>query len=173
LKQLKFFIFDWGTLISIILAVAGFATLTIRPEVSSQAALSGVGILLGLVYFLQKQRLEETRLFKELFVDFNKRYDEINRKLDDILRKEGAELAPKDRATIIEYLNLCAEEYLFYKRGYIHPAAWTTWNKGMIDILSKRRVLPLAKEELKEDLYYGLDRVLLPELQESHPAKDA
>jgi hypothetical protein len=41
-----------------------------RPEL----LFSAVGAVGGLTYFLYRQHLDETRLFKELFVEFTERY---------------------------------------------------------------------------------------------------
>ena len=37
-----------------------------------------VGLTVSLIFFVQKQKLEELKLFKELFTEFNRRYDEMN-----------------------------------------------------------------------------------------------
>ncbi len=54
-------------------------------------------------YFFQKQKLEETRLMKELITDFNSRYDSLNETLNDILRKgdedHPVELDQNDRTS--------------------------------------------------------------------------
>jgi uncharacterized membrane protein YjjP (DUF1212 family) len=39
------------------------------PEIS----LSAIGVVAGFAYFLYRQHLDETRLFKELFAEFNAR----------------------------------------------------------------------------------------------------
>ena len=38
-----------------------------RPEL----LLSGIGAVAGFTYFIYRQHLDETKLFKELFVEFN------------------------------------------------------------------------------------------------------
>lgn len=40
--------------------------------------LSALGALTGFFYFAYRQHLDETRLFRELFADFNARYDKLN-----------------------------------------------------------------------------------------------
>jgi hypothetical protein len=47
--------------------------------------LSGLGALTGFFYFVYRQHLDETKLFKELFVEFNARYDKLNDGLNVIL----------------------------------------------------------------------------------------
>lgn len=158
--KVKFLIFDWGTLISAILALAALVAVTIWPPILSEAGVPGVGLLLGFIYFLQKQKLQETKLFKELFVAFNNEYGAMSEKLESAWRETDEDLSDEDKATLVQYLNLCSEEFLFYERGYIHPSAWKTWAKGMLSNLSKKRVCQFAKTELKENCYYGLEEVI-------------
>lgn len=156
MTRLKFVIFDMGTPISAVLALVALGAVTIGPGIFSQGALPSIGVLLGLIYFLQKQKLEETGLFKDLFVEFNKRYDDMNEKLDAITRRDIHDpLSDAEKAIIIDYLNLCAEEYLFYRRGYIHPLAWETWRRGMKRLICNNRIFKFASEELKDNGYYG------------------
>jgi hypothetical protein len=42
-----------------------------------------LGGIISSMFYVQKQRLEEIKLFKELFREFNERYDELN---DHLLR---------------------------------------------------------------------------------------
>ena len=119
-------------------------------------AFSGGGI--SFFYFFQKQKLDEIRLMKELITDFNSRYDNLNEKLNDILRKGDEDpsmiLDQDDRATLNDYFNLCAEEYLFKELGYIHPRVWEAWYKGM-EIYFRDRIRELWEQEEKTGSYYG------------------
>ena len=68
-----------------------------------------VGTALTLCYFAQKQKLEELSLFKDLFTDFNHRYDEMNEKLENI--RSGNQLVDSNgRNTLVDYFNLRAED---------------------------------------------------------------
>ncbi|WP_251951685.1 hypothetical protein [Salinibacter ruber] len=73
---------------------------------------------------MQKQKLEETRLFANLFQSFNERYDEMNGDLNEIVGKSESELTPDEKTLLYDYFNPCAEEYLFYKRGYVPHEVW-------------------------------------------------
>src|SRR5437764_15169670 len=82
----------WYPLIFLSASVAAIAfwfylALGHRPEL----LLSGIGAAGGLTYFLYRQHLDETRLFNELFVAFNKRYDDLNDSLNNILSGSGEE----------------------------------------------------------------------------------
>lgn len=116
------------------------------------AAIAGT---LGFYYFVQQQKLAETRLFHELFTDFNARYDKLNDGLAEIANQSG-ELLNKDRHLIVDYFNLCAEEHLFYKEGYIHPDAWQAWCRGMLWYLNQCRFRDVWNDEIEAESFYGL-----------------
>src|SRR5271156_2026924 len=61
------------------------------------------------VYFLYRQHLDEAKLFKELFTEFNRRYDALNDHLNTILfgPLDGS-LSPDERKHLFSYFNLCA-----------------------------------------------------------------
>jgi hypothetical protein len=83
---------------------------------------------ISFVYFIQKQKIEELRLFKELFQEFNDRFDNLN---DDLNRICENGIDPKNKRKDIQklydYFNLCGEEYLYYRKGYIFPEVWEAW----------------------------------------------
>jgi hypothetical protein len=118
--------------------------------------LSGLGALAGFFYFVYRQHLDETRLFKDLFVEFNSRYDKLNDELNSILAgpREG-ELAEKERDRVFGYFNLCAEEYFFYKAGYIDEFVWQSWCRGMNVFFGHPRIRNLWDTDCKADSYYG------------------
>nr|ACS73647.1 Orf170 [uncultured bacterium] len=117
---------------------------------------------LGFFYFAQQQRLSETQLFYSLFTDFNSRYDKLNGCLSEIAsRAEG--LQDGDRAVIVDYFNLCAEEYLFYKQGYIHKDAWRSWCRGMLWYLRRHPFKDVWNEEVQIESFYGLTLSLIKE----------
>jgi hypothetical protein len=114
-----------------------------------------LGAVLGFCYFVQKQKLEELRLFRELFADFNSRYNSMNEKLEDICG--GSQMSESNlRKTLVDYFNLCAEEYLFYEEGFIHPLAWRSWCLGMLYFLKNERIKKIWDVEASQDSYYGL-----------------
>lgn len=114
-----------------------------------------IGAALGFCYFTQKQNLDELRLFRELFTDFNRRYDDMNQKLEDI--RAGSQISDSNlRRILVGYFNLCAEEYLFYKEGFIHRSAWRSWCLGMLYYLKDERIRKIWDDEVGQDSYYGL-----------------
>jgi hypothetical protein len=131
-------------------AVLRFATTSDRmPLIGSVIVAS-----LGFCYFVQQQKLSETALFKDLFTEFNRRYDLLNDQLAEIAGS-GAQLKPSDRQAIVDYFNLCAEEYLFFTEGYIHRAAWRSWCAGMLWYFDREPFRAVWEEEREGSSYYG------------------
>ena len=167
MRKIKFNKFKWfvnnyyGLIITlvfllILVFVAG-ATVN-RTRIDSQIVLAILGVLLSFVYFIQKQQIDEAKLFKELFVDFNKRYSELSVELNRIKGKtETEKLSEAETATLSEYFNLCAEEFLFYQKGYIYPEVWASWVAGMNIYFACPWINKLWKDEISSLSYYGLD----------------
>ena len=128
----------------------------VRDDIDWRLSVTIVGGILSSIYFVQKQRLEELRLFKALFTEFNSRYDALNEELNQIReRNPEEELTQGETNTLYDYFNLCGEEYLYYKQGYILPEVWEAWLNGMNIFCRDKRIRELWEEELKTNSYYG------------------
>ena len=135
-----------------------------REKVELAIIISIFGIILTSIFFVQKQKLEESRLFKELFEEFNERYDKLNEELNRIINREAKQsLTSDEKNTLYDYFNLCGEEYLFYKQGYILPEVWESWVNGMRIFFKDNRVREIWEEELRTNSYYGFKLDLLKE----------
>ena len=156
--QLKFkhFIFRYYLGVAIIGSGGGVAAVFYYCD-KDRIPLVGsvVAFALAFVYFVLQQKLAEISLFKDLFTNFNLRYDVLN---DELVRLEKAPAAPegKDRQFVVDYFNLCAEEYLFYSEGYIHHEAWRAWCRGMLWYIKREPFQKIWKEEIAKNSYYGL-----------------
>ena len=153
--RLKFWFFGnywWLVVGAVLLATA--TLLFLNESISSIATVAGA--LLSLLYFLQKQKLEELRMFRELFKEFNARYDAMNGRLDVICSINDGDFKPEEVQLLIDYFNLCGEEYLFFSQGYIPPSVWEAWHRGMQVIIACPRVNNLWREERSSGSYYGL-----------------
>ena len=113
------------------------------------------GIALTTLYFVQKQKLEEIKLFKDLFTELNFRYDRLNGKISDIKSKKITD-SDEINKILDDYFNICSEEYLFYKEGRIHNQVWGAWCRGMKEHLSDDVINAYWKKAQKENSYYGL-----------------
>jgi len=128
-----------------------------RPEYVFTCVAGGSGI----IYFLQKQKLEECKLFGDYFFRFNQEYLKQSQKLDQLFERtinEPAEflLCPEDILTLHAYFDLCSEEFFFWKLGRIHVDAWTAWRTGIKYFLSSPRILKEFRSQMAEGSYYGL-----------------
>ena len=103
---------------------------------------------MGVFYFVQKQKLEESQLFDRLFTRFNERYATLHPALQLAMREEGV-LPQSSRDTLSAYFNLCAEEYLFYVEGRILPCVWQSWCRGMREYLNHRRIVESRRTHKK------------------------
>jgi len=122
-----------------------------------KGTLTVIGSVVSGVFFVQKQKLEELKLFKDLFREFNQRYDQMNEKLNNIIDANASDkLTAEETKVLFDYFNLCGEEYLFFKRGYIDPLAWQAWHNGMRFFYKSPRINALWLRELEGNSYYGL-----------------
>ena len=153
--KFKFWVFRnyWWVLLSLIVIVSMYAFFNDKDP---KIYIPLIGVLLSFFYFLQKQRLEEMKLFRDIFESCNKRYDLLNEKLDKIYNSDKRELEPEEVQTIIDYFNLCAEEYLYYSQGYVLPEVWDAWFNGMQWYLKDKKIFKLWEKEKQTDSYYGL-----------------
>lgn len=96
-----------------------------------------VAIIVTLVYNYHSKKMENDRMMKELFKEFNSRYDKINHSLYKIEKKckilKDLESHPKLESKLNDFFNLCAEEYFWYKKGRIDKSIWSAWSDGMND----------------------------------------
>jgi hypothetical protein len=109
----------------------------------------------GLTTFLYTQHLQETRLFTELFQQFNARYAGLNERLSAIAESRGEGMSREDRQVLMDYFNLCAEEYLYFNAGYIDDSVWKSWMQGMRAYAAVSAIRALWEEELRSGSYYG------------------
>ena len=81
--------------------------------------------------------LSHERMEKDLFKEFNERYDKLNDHLSQLssdldvgaLKEEYHHVL---KSSLIDYFNLCAEQYYWYSKGRISEAIWTSWHAGMM-----------------------------------------
>jgi hypothetical protein len=154
--RVKFWLFEYyGWLVCIAVAAAIVMLFVMKERVTT--IMTVVGSLLSVAYFLQKQKLEELRIFREIFKECNERYDAMNDFLIPISEREKDEgLSAEEILKIIDYLNLCGEEYLYFKRGYIEPSVWQAWHNGMKKIISSPCIINVWKKEKETGSYYDL-----------------
>lgn len=145
-------------------AGAGLALLAFFFGGTERTGLIGGSVAgaLGFCYFVQQQKLAETHLFHQLFTSFNQRYDKLNGPLSEMVGN-GTEITEKQRKLVVDYFNLCAEEYVFYQGGYIPLEVWRSWCRGMAWYLKRHPFKDIWNEEVKTESFYGLTETVIRE----------
>jgi hypothetical protein len=144
--------------ISMIIGIGLFYLTKEKVEVLGAVIATGISLSLG----IRQYKTENDKLFKELFTEFNTKYDlKFNDNLEVIIEhcelNENHQLSSKDEKLIIDYLNFCAEEYLWKTKGRISKEVWNSWENGMVYYLNKQIINQVVvKQKGQKDSYYGL-----------------
>ena len=142
--------------LAVALLGAAFGAACLLPLDTWQERLGILAVPFVFLVAAQRQKTEELRLFKELFIGFNKRYDKMNGDLNNILSgNTETHLTQPEINLLFDYFNLCGEEYLFYRQGYIYPEVWEAWHNGMSIFHKNKRIKKLWDEDLETFSYYG------------------
>jgi hypothetical protein len=154
---MKHFIFKYYSGIAILLCIAAILlAIKYQQDLKWEIVATFLGSVISSVFLVQKQRLEELKLFNELYTAFNSRYDDLNESLNQIGRSDSKkDLEPGELDTLYNYFNLCGEEYFYYKQGYIYPEVWKAWRNGMKIFYQYERIKKAWVQELENDSYYG------------------
>lgn len=161
---------DTGILVFILVV----STFLFWFNIISDKEFLGLIVSVATIYFgMLKYRIENDRVFKDLFDTFNKRYtDNFNDKLMKIKNNTQNKLDQEDENLVIDYFNLCAEEFLWYERGRIPKKVWKSWRSGILVNLKDEKIQSIydAEMETKEakESYYGLDKELKKYLLQSN-----
>jgi len=118
--------------------------------------LGGCGLLITFIYNYHSRKLDKDRMNKELFSEFNKRYDVLNDYLYQITTTcktlEDLNKQPLLKYKLNDYYNLCAEEYYWFNKNRIDEKVWDSWEAGMNCWYSDFEIIKLGwKQELKEN----------------------
>lgn len=94
------------------------------------------------------------------FEKFNARYNELNDQLNIIASGTAKILTPEQTKVLFDYFNLCAEEFLFHRSGYIDHDVWHSWIAGVKYFARNSAIRSLWESELKSGSYYGFTLTL-------------
>jgi len=144
----------------VLFASATVAAVLVLPRLPAPYAgidvmLAAVGGIWALAFFLQQRHAEDARFLKELMTEFNGRYNELNGPLQQAIWSQG-DFSEEQRLKFIDYFNLCAEEYVFWQKGYIDEPVWLAWRAGMAYYGRDQRVRKLWESE-RGPSYYGFE----------------
>ena len=107
-----------------------------------------IGVVITFYFGFLKYKIENDKIFKELFIDFNGRYDNaFNDLLNEIKNNPKRVLTQPEINLIIDYFNLCAEEYLWYSKKRIPKEVWVSWKAGIHENLNIVQVNEIFKKE--------------------------
>ena len=120
-----------------------------------------LGVIATLYFGLLKQKSENDKLFKELFNTFNERYDnKFNDLLNELREDSERKLKKDEKNLVIDYFNLCAEEYLWYSQNRIHKRVWVAWKAGIKSNLEIKQIAELFHKETATSIgrvsFYGV-----------------
>ncbi len=120
-----------------------------------------IGVIgsMGAIYFgLLGHWMNQDKMFKELFLELNARFDKMNEDLNAIVNKQPITSGRSSDQVIQDYLNLCAEEFLWYRMGRIEEDVWTSWKRGMDYYLQKSEEVKnyFVNEKAFNQSYYRL-----------------
>lgn len=142
--------------LALVLVANAFVLLFLPSQVSPEMLLSVTGSVAALIHFLYAQHNHNTEQFIGLFQDFNARYDQLNGRLNTIVERDDSfVLTAEDTQVLYDYFNLCAEEFLYFKSGYIDLEVWSAWLRGMKFYASKPEIRRLWEADLQSGSYYG------------------
>lgn len=126
--------------------------------------LGGCGLIITIIYNYNNYKLVNHKMQKELFAEFNQRYNELNGDLNLLGNSSPstfshfflAEDQARIRGVIYDFFNLCSEEYYWKKEGRIPKKVWVSWEKGMNDIYNRSEVIQkLWEEECENGGYFS------------------
>ena len=105
------------------------------------------------------RELSNDNLQKQLFTEFNSRYDKLNDLLRFVMefsheKEEEFMKAPESerfgeftksfiKFKINDYFNLCSEEYYWYSKKRVDERIWSSWKKGMNDIYNSSSIIQI------------------------------
>lgn len=138
-------------------SLTGFGLSFIMPtEERLNAILTMLGVCGGMTAFLYSKHSQDVILFRELFREFNTRYDQLNDQLNEIRRRpEGVPLKDADVGILYDYFNLCAEEQMYERAGCIDADVWVAWENGMRFFAQDAEIVTLWEKEMEQGSYYG------------------
>jgi hypothetical protein len=110
-----------------------------------------ITLYLGLI----KYWIDADAMFKTLFQSFNERFDKLNNDLNKVANGDSP-VGKTPNEVIQDYLNLCSEEFYWYKKGRIPKIVWNSWLAGMNDYLKSDQIKSYFDSQKQYDKsYYG------------------
>lgn len=144
-----------ATVVFLVVALCIVYWSQIDADLDPTIALGLIGACATVYVGLLNYWLQRDKVMQDLFTAFNARYDRLNDHLLAI--QQGTCTEAEAQRVVMDYLNLCAEEYFWYTRGRIDGSIWRAWRNGMEHWLRVPAIRAVAvREAAQPDSYYGL-----------------
>lgn len=125
----------------------------------SSIVLGGFGTFITIYYAGHSRKLSNEQMLKQLFSEFNHRYDLLNSFLSQIEREcpsmeqfQKHNQADLLKLKVVDYFCLCAEEFFWYHhKRRIDPLIWNSWQSGMNYWYRIPTIKYLWEEEVKSN----------------------
>jgi hypothetical protein len=153
-------------IISTFIVIVSLSILSALKIINNSLLLGLIGLMATFYFGYLKNRIEDDKVFKELFDSFSTKYDgKMNDLLNELRNTQSKRpLTIEEKNLVIDYFNLCAEEYLWKKKKRINDDVWDAWKAGIEDNLEISQIGSLFLEEIdaprRKKSYYGLDQEL-------------
>ncbi len=130
-------------------------------KIDGTLLLGFIGAIATLYFGILKHKIENDKVFHELFTTFNSKYDiRFNDLINELKVDSNRSLIPTEKNLIIDYLNLCAEEYLWTAKNRIPKSVWEAWKAGIIQNLKIKQIREIFDLETStingRKSFYGL-----------------
>jgi len=146
--------------IIVVFAFVVVAVLSLFIKQYGLIATLGAAIITSYLGWL-KYWMDTDNFFLNLFISFNKRFDDLNEDLNLIMKGEEVNERNGKRRTkeqvVQDYLNLCSEEYYWHTKGRIPTEVRTPWKGGIDYYLQSEFIKAYFLEESQyNETYYKL-----------------
>jgi len=133
--------------------------ITINHTIEMQVSIVLLTAFTSISFFLYRQHHYDAIFLKDLMIYFNDRYNSMHDDLSKILSSsnEPRAIDPDTRDVASRYFNLCSEEYIFFKLGYIPKRVQIAWEAGMMEYGKSDIIINCWKNEKNKISYYGFD----------------
>jgi len=151
-----------------VFAIIAFAIIFITYiifDYNNNIFLGLLGTTATLYFGAIRYKIEDDKFFKDLFNEFNNKYDEeFNDLLNELRDNADYELNVDQKNIIIDYLNLSAEEFLWRSKNRIPSDVWESWKSGIKNNLEISQVNEVYQTEILNSYgrksFYGLPEEL-------------
>lgn len=130
-----------------------------NPQVVVTLIIGVITLVISYWFNHNNLKIAHQKMEKDLFKEFNERYDDLNddlSKLDTVENLNQLKEIKSDNIAnkslynvLIDYFNLCAEQYYWHKQKRISKEIWDSWYSGMMYYYNS---FPIVKEVWKDEI---------------------